>query len=953
MVALLDGSAALVGRARDLGILRDVLGKRPSVALVAGEAGIGKTRLVRELVRLSEFRADNLLLGACQPARDPFPYGPVLDALRRAGGLDPLGPLSSVAGVLRPLLPEIAEALPARPEPLPDRAAERHRQFRAIREVLAACGRALLVIDDLQWADPLTREVLRFLLADPPDRLGILLAYTDTELPPGGPLEAPARIAVGVPTVRMRLRPLDPREVHALAATVLNESTVDKEFTGKLHDRTAGIPFVVEETLRALSASGALVAEGTGGRAVAELPVPAPLREAVQARMAALPGPAATLARAAAVLGTPTDAGTIGALCGLRTGRLGAALTAAVRGGVLHQVTQDRYGFRHDFAHTAVYESISPPERELLHNKAIEVLGAGADPPLAQLARHARAAGHLPQWLHYAEAAVERAIEAGQTSAALDVLQELLAGPLGAGDVERFAVRLSEIALRAHRPELIGTLRRVVDRGELGGLARGRIRLNLGLLLVRLPGRLLRARAEVEQAVAELADRPDLAVRGYNLLAIPLEGLAPLVWHEHWMSEVDAVFPELADPELRLALRADRIACRAHVGDGAAWREFEGMPDTAPTAGERVQLARLWCNLADAQSWIGRLDRAAELLAGGVRMAEEAGALFAGSVAGGSRLRLDWLTGEWTGLAERAESIQQRCADVGPVVAEAQLVRGALAAVRGEFEAARRLLRASGLTKPQGAVLPVVLSAAGMLTRVLLAGEDVRGAAEVAGHGLRLARRKGVWVWAAELLPPAARAYALAGRLPEAEAAVAEFAAGITGRDAPLAHTSLVAARAVLLEARAEHKRAAAAFEEAASGYLALPMPYPAAVSTEEAACCLLAAGAQGGVDGLRSAAEAYSRLGATRDAGRCRYALRELGAWRPSRRGRRGYGDQLSPREREVAAMLACGRTNREIAEGLFLSPRTVEQHVTRVLRKLGLRSRTEVGKQAPQKAS
>ncbi|GAB3488022.1 LuxR family transcriptional regulator [Amycolatopsis cihanbeyliensis] len=953
MAALLDGSPALVGRTRDLETLTDLLDKRPSVALVAGEAGVGKTRLARELLRRSEFRADNLLLGACRPAHDPFPYGPVLDALRRTGGLDPLGPLSSVAGVLRPLLPEIADALPACPEPLPDRAAERHRQFRAIRELLAACGRALLVIDDLQWADPLTREVLRFVLADPPERLGVLLTYTDTELPPGGPLESPARIAVGVPTVRLRLRPLGAREVHTLTTSFLKKSTVDIEFTRKLHDRTAGIPFVIEETLRALTVSGAPVTDGAGGRMLDELAVPAPLREVMHARMAELPEPAAALARAAAVLGTPAEAGTIGALCGLRTGRLCAALTAAVRGGVLHEVIPDRYGFRHGFARAAVYESISPPEREQLHNKAIDILGTGENPPLAQLARHARAAGHLPEWLRYAEAAVERAVGEGQTSAALDVLQELLDGPLGAPDAERFAVRLSEIALRAHRPELIGTLRGVVDRGELGRIARGRIRLNLGLLLARLPGRLLRARAQVEQAVAELADRPDLAVRGYNLLAIPLEGLTPLVWHEHWMSEVDAVFPEIEDVELRLALRADRIASRAHIGDGTAWQEFERLPDTAPTAGERVQLARLWCNLADAQSWIGRLDRAAELLAGGTRMAEAAGALFVGSTAGGSRLRLDWVTGDWNGLAERAESTQQRYSDIGPVVADAQLVRGALAAVRGEFDAAQRLLRATGLAKPQGAVLPEALSAAGMLTRVLLATEDVRGAAEAAEHGLRLARRKGVWVWAAELLPAAARAYALAGRSPEAVAAVTEFAAGIAGLDAPFAHTSLVAARAVLLEAQAEHERAAEAFDEAGRGYLALPMPYPAAVSAEEAARCRLAAGVQGGVDGLRAAAEAYARLGAARDAGRCRYALRELGAWRPSRRGRRGYGDQLSPREREVAAMLACGRTNREIAEGLFLSPRTVEQHVTRVLRKLGLRSRTEVGKQAPQKAS
>ncbi|WP_343952995.1 response regulator transcription factor, partial [Nonomuraea longicatena] len=82
--------------------------------------------------------------------------------------------------------------------------------------------------------------------------------------------------------------------------------------------------------------------------------------------------------------------------------------------------------------------------------------------------------------------------------------------------------------------------------------------------------------------------------------------------------------------------------------------------------------------------------------------------------------------------------------------------------------------------------------------------------------------------------------------------------------------------------------------------------------------------------------------LGATRDAARCRHALRECGLAIPARRGRRE--GVLSPREREVARLVALGRTNKEIAEVLFLSRRTVETHVATVLRKLGVRSRTEV---------
>ncbi|WP_217193259.1 helix-turn-helix domain-containing protein, partial [Streptomyces buecherae] len=104
------------------------------------------------------------------------------------------------------------------------------------------------------------------------------------------------------------------------------------------------------------------------------------------------------------------------------------------------------------------------------------------------------------------------------------------------------------------------------------------------------------------------------------------------------------------------------------------------------------------------------------------------------------------------------------------------------------------------------------------------------------------------------------------------------------------------------------------------------------------------AAGGAGLAGELAALAEQFAALGATRDAARCRRVLRGNGVSTPSRRGRRGYGDQLSPREREVARLVALGHTNREIADVLFLSPRTVEQHVAKVLRKLNVTSRGEV---------
>lgn len=941
LVSVRTPTPALAGRDEEIATLARISGERPAVLLIEGEAGIGKTRLVAALLRRHEFDGVRVLTGSCPPLREPFPYGPILDALRTVTG-QPVGTLSPVTGVLRPLLPEISDLLPPAPEPMAEPAAQRHRQFRAVRELLEACGPTVLVLEDLQWADENTKDLLAFLVAKPPRRLTLLLTYRAGQS--GAALGVPLRAADSVPVATLHLGPLSTEAVGAVATDVLGLSRIDDEFVRVLHQHTAGIPQVVTETLRAirdLGFSGAVPSP----QVLDKIAVPVLLRESAVERLSVLSEPAARLVRAAAVLGTPGESSLLGTIAGLRGARLSSALSEAVNGGLLGEADRGRYAFRHTLARRSVYEATSAPERQPLHANALRALANVVPPPYAELARHARAGGLPDQWQRYGEAAADRAIELGETALAIDTLQALLEqGKLAESDVERLATKLSKIALRGLRSDVSVTLERVLAERTLSQTMRGTIRLNLGLLLVRRAGELGRARLEVEKAIDELSDRPELAARGINLLAMPIDGLMPLSWHEQWGQRAREVYERLEDPELRLALTGDRLACRAHIGDGSAWTEFERLPEAGRTVAERVQLARLWCNLADAQSWIGHHGRADRLLRDGMVQANSTGALFTVELARGTRLRLDWLTGNWTGLAETGETLRRRYPDLGPVTAEAALVLGGLAAVRGEFSEAERYLAETSVHAPEHGVVPVVLAAAGMLARVRLGAGDVAAACAIVDSGLTSARCKGVWVWAAELVPVAAEAYATAGRWDAAEALVDEFERGIEGRDAPVAVAALAAAKAVLLVARGKHADAGADFAEVAKAYANLPMPYAAAWAKERAALSRLASGDSAATAELGEVAEVYARLGATRDAGRCRHALREHGAWTPSPRGRRGYGTQLSPREREVARMLAAGRTNKEIAEGLFLSPRTVEQHVAKVLRKLGARSRTEV---------
>ncbi|GAA4443563.1 hypothetical protein GCM10023148_50610 [Actinokineospora soli] len=159
-----------------------------------------------------------------------------------------------------------------------------------------------------------------------------------------------------------------------------------------------------------------------------------------------------------------------------------------------------------------------------------------------------------------------------------------------------------------------------------------------------------------------------------------------------------------------------------------------------------------------------------------------------------------------------------------------------------------------------------------------------------------------------------------------------------------LAQAALSASRARIAEHDGDPETAVRHYRDAGARYRAMPAPYAAANVLEREALCLLPTDPDAATDLLSAQVDTFDRLGATRDAARCRHHLRGVGGAKPSRRGRRGYGNELSPRELEVARLLATGHTNREIAEVLFLSPRTVEQHAARVLRKLGVGSRNQL---------
>ncbi|MFE1315864.1 LuxR C-terminal-related transcriptional regulator [Streptomyces sp. NPDC058755] len=918
--------------------------------LVAGAAGTGKTRFVKWLLALPEFAGMPRLKvtfkasGAVVVQESARPKGtasvmPDTGAARRLAGTRPAA-LATLA-------------------PTPFAASS----LGELAASLGASAPVLLVVEDVHRANEQDARLLRTLLAHPPAGLRAVLTYRPEELAhPGLVLGAPVGYPAEMALIRLTLGPLDENEVRRMAVAALGEDRCPPQFITRLHERSGGVAQAVADLVTELKTAGPL----PGGRPtvagrprltarhVDEAAVPVRLTELVVGRMAALDDQTRRLVWAAAVLDEATTEDELASVAALSAESGRDALTAALSEAVLDELRLGQYGFRVPMEAAAVYQLLPGPVRRELHGRAADALEARRPVQRARLARHQFAAGRTTDWLQSVEKAAGEAAEAGNHQLAIALLEDTLAHPgIRQENRARLALMLARSAYSGlHSQQTVEVLSRLVDDPELPAVVRGEIRLDLGLLMGNQVGRPNEGLVELTRAVEEVSARPALAARAMAALALPYWPAGSLADNLAWLARAEAAAAESGDAVVQAAVAANRATTLLSVGDADGWRELSQLPRESDDLRVISHSARGVCNAVDAAIWLGEYARARKLLVDGPRLAVRSGDLYNEQGIRGTALLLDLVTGHWAGLADRARAYVTEAGETPYNTGDAMLVLGMLALAKGEWGQVGSWLTGAVGPSEEGGPVPVAAAASGGHVRLALARKDLGAAAQGAADAWARLRAKGVWVWAAELAPWAVEATARAGEPATARNMVDEFAAGIENRQAPAAMAALTWCRGLLAGLGGEFPEAAERFRRARTCYQALPRPYEAALAAEAAGrCATLADSSQSaaGMEELTVAAEEFEALGATWDVARVRAELRAHPGAERRPPGRPRYGERLSPREQEVAQLAGSGLSNREIAATLHLSPRTVEQHVARALKKLGAVSRHDLAQPDP----
>ncbi|WP_239090512.1 AAA family ATPase [Asanoa iriomotensis] len=901
-------SPVMIGRDRELRQLRKlVAARRSGVGMIAGEPGVGKTRLVREL--LSTLDADTVVLvGQAEPGSLSRPYEVLMDALDGREGVDPA------------LLAELGDSARSPVERL-------HSGVRLVSELIA--GRpAVIVFEDLHWADSESAALFER-IADIEGAQVLIGSYRPAEVTGRDPVTALlSRLGRRHSLTRLDLHPFDVSDTATLLAAITGRPAPPRAIAA-LHQRTGGNPFFLEELLRGH--------ERDDLEAVHEQPLPWSLAEVLRRQVDDLEPEQRRIVEAASVLGHRVHFDLLAAVTGAGEDELIRALGALVARDVLVETGEDEFSFRHALLREAIAGHLIGRQRRRLHEAALEALLADTDGRLphdpAMVAHHAQAAGRYDDMLAAARRGVALYLSIGSAYQALELAEMGLAED--GEDPSLLAGAARSAWLAGLLTDAIGYARRWRDRAVSAPDRNEAL-----YLMIRLAweadelAEMDELTHEVELLIAELPPSADqaLAMTAVAQSSMLRDEIASAI---AWADRALAIASDLDLPRIRLAALVEKGLAMTEWPSTAAEGQaiLAGLIDEAEKAGEWVLAARALNELvqgvppnspAEHAELLERMrvdaERAgfeslavAAYFQGQARIAVREGALSVGIAAleqGRERDRSYLRRGRW--------------ADYHAVfLAGLYLESGAWDRVAEIIDQLREVPNVEPLTVP-GLAFHLACRRPGngdvttLLDEVLAAVADQSWRSGSQAHDLLSA--------------------AIEAGLPEPR--LRQLVSALVDENVWDDYRTLVDAQLAEVAGRAA---------EAMTGYQAvcgsqiLPPSVRGTAAVGAARCALALDRADEAEVEAARATELLSRWGGWRLAALDR--VRDQLGLVPRTGDRAVTGAAaLTPREREVAFLIADGLTNAELARRLYISPKTAAVHVSNILHKLGVTSRTQV---------
>ncbi|MEM8533284.1 MAG: AAA family ATPase [Chloroflexota bacterium] len=962
----------MIGRQTQLQELIDSLDRANAgsgqLVFVAGEAGIGKTRLLCEFVRNVRTRSEiDLLEGNCYD-EDPVPYGPFIDMMRSVVRRDGIAAVAERAGPwvadLARLLPELASFVTTE-NTENDAQMQKRRLFEAIYQIIkpqdTECR--VLLLEDLHWSDQTSQELILYISRTMArERMLLLGTYRTDELHRRHPLtHLIAQLTRDRFYREVQLAALSPAETTRLIETTLNQRT-PQAFISAIYARAEGNPFFIEEMVRALIEQRKLdhMIETLGQYPTNEpIELPLSIKDSVVQRIIDLDPVTSEMLQYAAVIGRQFDFDLLLQLLNIEEDQLVQALTQLIERQLIvedHGSHHDRYRFRHELTREAIYSDLLGRERRIKHREVLQTLEtmhpADQEKVLDQLAYHSLHARELAKAAHYAQLAGDRAARMYAFREAVSQYEMALENAECEDTLERAGL-YDKLGKAAHA--LSDTNRAMRAWREAHNLYRQCDQRITAAHIWQQLGRVSWIRGDkkaaftyTKEALAQLEQEPpgiELAMAYSAMSALYMltyEQQESIEWGEKALQLAD----ELGDPSVK-PHALNNIGCSlVELGKDKEGIDYlyESLA-LSKELGTWSDTVRAYHNLGVHLTELGHFQRALAVVEEGIDFAQKFGLESSIGTMPIKMGHIKTMLGDWDEALHWYDYVERTLGwGSNKIAFYSAIEKSRLLLAQGRIDETELLLEpfvASGSPSNESSYILLVLA------QIALIRGNVDEAISQMTRCIEALNRQYKMPEIAHFLSVGADIYLKADAMDQAADLFNLIEPHLhQSPENIFAHTHFENIQGMLATKQKRYVEAIQHFRQALTRWQEMELPYEEAQTRQRLAECLFQTNdTDATIEAQReltTARDIFERLGAPLDL-MANEAIAQRFDTRRRSNTPRGRTNGLTRRERQVIALIAQGLSNREIAETLVISEKTAEVHVSNILGKLHFTSRAQ----------